>query len=97
MCSCLRTHFNCARIRQATGFPGGRFFAAQRSTAVKPTKPDDPYCAFRDDRERRNALISRDVRIVVVRAVSAVAAVTGWFVLAQAERLHWLGQMLGFT
>jgi hypothetical protein len=30
--------------------------------------PTNRYCSFLDDRERRRALISRDVRIVLVRA-----------------------------
>ena len=40
------------------------------------TRPkSDPYCAFRDDRERRLALISRDIRITIVRLTSIVAIV----------------------
>lgn len=30
----------------------------------------DPYCEFRNDRERRNALMSRDVRLVLCRLLS---------------------------
>jgi hypothetical protein len=33
----------------------------------------NPYCSFQDDRERRRALISRDVRIVLVRAFWLIA------------------------
>jgi hypothetical protein len=46
----------------------------------KPSKepPDDPYCTFKDDRERRNALVSRDVRIAVCR----LAGVAGVVVVA---------------
>ncbi|SFJ85111.1 hypothetical protein SAMN05192543_11230 [Paraburkholderia megapolitana] len=33
----------------------------------------NPYCSFRDDRERRLALISRDVRIVLLRAFWLIA------------------------
>jgi hypothetical protein len=36
-----------------------------------PLKPD-PYCAFRSDRERRVALISRDVRYVFVVAIVSI-------------------------
>jgi hypothetical protein len=36
-----------------------------------PRKPD-PYCAFRSDRERRVALISRDVRYVIVVAIVSI-------------------------
>lgn len=43
---------------------------------------NDPYCAFRDDRERRIALISRDIRIALVRlatvAVLVVLSLNGW-------------------
>lgn len=35
----------------------------------------DSYCAFRDDRERRLALISRDIRITVVRLASMLMIV----------------------
>ena len=35
--------------------------------------PANPYAAFRDDRERRNALISRDIRLTVI----AIAASLG--------------------
>jgi hypothetical protein len=35
--------------------------------------PTNPYCSFLDDRERRRALISRDVRIVLVRAFWVIA------------------------
>lgn len=38
--------------------------------------PDDTYCAFRDDRERRNALVSRDLRIVVCRLATVAGLVT---------------------
>lgn len=46
----------------------------------KPPKepPDDPYCTFKDDRERRNALVSRDLRIAVCR----LAGVAGVVVVA---------------
>lgn len=33
---------------------------------LDPRKPDDPYCAFKNDRERRIALISRNVRDVLI-------------------------------
>ena len=34
-----------------------------------------PYCEFRNDRERRNALMSRDVRIVLCRLLSVAGFV----------------------
>jgi hypothetical protein len=43
-----------------------------------PQEPPDPYCTFKDDRERRNALVSRDVRIAVCR----LAGVAGVVVIA---------------
>lgn len=36
----------------------------------------DPYCTFSDDRERRHALVSRDVRIFGCCLVGVVGAVT---------------------
>lgn len=35
---------------------------------MMPIKPD-PYCSFKDDKERRNALISRDIRYVLTRLI----------------------------
>lgn len=53
--------------------------------AVKWSRPN-PYCGFKDDRERRTALISRDVRLVLIVGISAVAgAATHWM-----EVLTWL-------
>jgi hypothetical protein len=41
-----------------------------------PKEPHgDPYCTFNDDRERRNALVSRDVRIAVCRLLGVVGVV----------------------
>ena len=40
-------------------------------------KPN-PYCAFKDDRERRNALISRDIRLVLIAIISAVMTWWQW-------------------
>lgn len=39
------------------------------------TGADSPYCAFKDDRERKWALISRDIRWVLVSVVFAVGGV----------------------
>ncbi len=33
----------------------------------------NPYCAFKDDRERRTALISRDVRLVLIVGIGTVS------------------------
>lgn len=35
-----------------------------------------PYCEYKDDRERRHALVSRDLRIVGCRIVTVAGAVT---------------------
>lgn len=37
--------------------------------------PNSPYCAFKDDRERKWALVSRDIRWVLVAVAWAVAGV----------------------
>lgn len=50
----------------------------RRRGAQSRASSDDPYCEFRDDRERRNALVSRDLRIVGCRLVT----VAGLIVLA---------------
>jgi hypothetical protein len=34
----------------------------------RPTRPD-PYCGFKNDQERRKALVSRDVRLVLIAMV----------------------------
>lgn len=44
--------------------------------APSRASPEDTYCAFRDDRERRNALVSRDLRIVGCRMVTGADLVT---------------------
>jgi len=40
--------------------------------AVTLSTYSNPYCCFTDDRERRAALISRDVRLVLIVAIGAV-------------------------
>lgn len=44
--------------------------------APRRAAPDDPYCEFKDDRERRNALVSRDLRILGCRLVTVAGVVT---------------------
>ena len=46
-----------------------------RGAPSRPS-PGDPYCEFKDDRERRHALVSRDFRIVGCRLVTVAGAVT---------------------
>lgn len=48
----------------------------RRKSAVRRTSPDDPYCEFKDDRERRQALMFRDLRIVGCRLVTVGGVVT---------------------
>lgn len=38
---------------------------------TRPARPD-PYCAFKDDKERRLALQSRDRRLIAIAVVTAV-------------------------
>jgi hypothetical protein len=45
----------------------------------------NPYCAFTDDHERRRALVSRDVRLVLIAAIGALGAVP-----AAASAWPWL-------
>lgn len=39
------------------------------------TGADSPYCAFKDDRERKWALVSRDIRWVLVAVVFGLSGV----------------------
>ena len=55
-------------------------------SAVSLAARSNPYCGFKDDRERRNALIARDVRLVLIVGMSAfVGTSTPW-----KEVLAWL-------
>jgi len=49
----------------------------------------NPYCAFQDDRERRRALVSRDVRLVVIAVATVFARLP-----ATAHAWAWLQQVL---
>lgn len=51
----------------------------ERQASLYALRKLDPYCAFRDDRERRLALISRDVRFAIVglAIVVAITSTTG--------------------
>lgn len=51
----------------------------------KPPRPN-PYCSFKDDRERRLALRARDVRLVLMALISAAAG--------GSALLHGVGQWL---
>jgi hypothetical protein len=53
--------------------------ATQARTAegvFQAASPGDPYCEFKGDRERHNALVSRDLRIVGCRLVTVARLVT---------------------
>jgi hypothetical protein len=52
----------------------------------RQAKPD-PYCSFRSDRERRIALISRDLRYVLVALALAVSQGE----IPWRELLRWVG------
>lgn len=39
------------------------------------TDADSPYCAFKNDRERKWALVSRDIRWVLVAVIFALSGV----------------------
>ena len=49
----------------------------RRSQARVPRSGEVPYCAFKDDRARLHALISRDIRIVLTTLVLALSGVFG--------------------
>jgi hypothetical protein len=42
--------------------------------APSRSSPNDPYCEFKHDRERRHALVSRDLRIVGCRLVTVAGS-----------------------
>lgn len=56
---------------------------------------DDPYCEFNDDRERRNALVSRDLRIVGCRLVTVEGIVTLALYTPAGSMVGLLARMLG--
>ncbi|WP_141397372.1 hypothetical protein [Polaromonas sp. AER18D-145] len=56
---------------------------------------DDPYCEFKDDRERRNALVSRDLRIVGCRLVTVVGLVTLAIYTPAGSMVGFIARMLG--
>lgn len=47
--------------------------AGDKKSSEKPNEIS-AYCAFKDDRDRRLALLSRDVRLVVITAIVMVGA-----------------------
>lgn len=55
----------------------------------------DPYCEFKDDRERRHALVSRDFRIVGCRLVTVVGTVTLALYTPAGSLVELLTRMLG--
>ena len=59
------------------------------------SSPDDPYCEFKDDHERRNALVSRDLRIVGCRLVTVAGLVTIALNTPAASVVGLIARMLG--
>lgn len=58
----------------------------EQSDAVK-SQQSNPYCAYRNDRYRLLAMVSRDLRLIAVAAVSAyVGSKVPWSTVA-----HWFG------
>ena len=44
-------------------------------SSTQPQRSDtEPYCKFKDDRSRLHALVSRDIRIVLVVAIALFAS-----------------------
>lgn len=63
--------------------------------AARRASSDDPYCEFQDDRERRNALVSRDLRIVGCRLLT-VAGLVAIAICTPAGTMVWLvARLLG--
>lgn len=67
----------------------------QKKGAHRHASPDDPYCSFKNDRERRNALVSRDLRIFGCRLV-ITAAITMFAIYAPpGSTLGLVARLLG--
>ncbi|MDQ7306473.1 hypothetical protein O0J71_05950 [Stenotrophomonas sp. Sm3119] len=49
----------------------------RKSQGRSSRSSDAPYCAFKDDRARLHALISRDIRFVLIAAVFAISSYLG--------------------
>jgi hypothetical protein len=62
-------------------------------SSVPAARRSDPYCAFKDDRQRFRALVSRDLRIAFVSGALAYACVNGHISLDGL--LLWLRQLAG--
>lgn len=62
----------------------------ERPDMPRPNKPD-PYCAFKDDRERRKALIARDVRLTLIGVTGTLAATA----VPWQDLLLWLRHLAG--
>lgn len=41
----------------------------------RPSDADTAYCSFRNDRERRNALVSRDIRLAFCHLLTVAAVI----------------------
>lgn len=47
--------------------------ASKNVPKLREDKRDSPYCSFKSDRDRLWALVSRDIRLVLIMAVVAFA------------------------
>jgi len=56
---------------------------------------DAPYCEFTDDRERRHALVSGDLRIVGCRIVTVVGVVALVFYAPPGSMVAFIVRLLG--
>jgi hypothetical protein len=63
--------------------------------APSRASPDNPYCEFKDDRERRTALVSRDLRIVGCRLVTVAGLVTLALNTPAGSMVGLIARMLG--
>jgi len=63
--------------------------------APSRSSPDAPYCEFKDDYERCNALVSRDLRIVGCRLVTVAGLVTIALNTPAASVVVLIARMLG--
>ncbi|MDR6694027.1 hypothetical protein [Stenotrophomonas sp. 1337] len=63
-----------------------------KDLARPPRSGDAPYCAFKNDKARLRALISRDIRFVLI---AALFVISGLFGVGHAPIRQWLRMVLG--
>lgn len=69
--------------------------SSSRARVASRASADDPYCEFKDDRERRNALVSRDLRIVACRLVTVIGIVVLALYTPASSTVGLFARMLG--